>query len=288
MYQASVEKLTLNFKRVAGSSRGVLKSKDSWIISIWDSKNPKVIGKGEASIIVNLSPEWYEHYENFLNDVIENINHHFSNKLESLKNFPSIRFAVESALLNLKQQKVDLYFPSKFTQGLEGIKINGLIWMGDKDYMLSQIKDKLNQGFNCVKLKIGAIDFEAELALLKFIRSQFTEHEVELRVDANGAFSVESALEKLNLLSKFKLHSIEQPIKAGQIDAMHRLCQQTPLPIALDEELIGISCKAYNTKLISVIRPQYIILKLSLVGGFQASIVWIAAAEKHYFQWCII
>ena len=287
MYQASVEKLTLNFKRAAGTSRGILKTKDSWIISVWDSNKPSAIGKGEASIIANLSPEWDENYEDHINSIVKNIDDHIVNNLESLIAFPSIRFAIESALINLKQEEEQLYFPSKFTEGTAGIKINGLIWMGEKDFMLEQIKDKLKQGFDCLKLKIGAIDFEAEIELLKYIRSQFSAQEVELRVDANGAFAPSDALQKLERLSKFQLHSIEQPIKAGQVQEMYSLCRQTPLPIALDEELIGIHSLAKKNQLIKDIQPQYIILKPSLVGGFQSSDEWIDIAEQHHVAWWI-
>jgi o-succinylbenzoate synthase len=286
MYQASVEKLTLNFKRAAGTSRGVLKTKNSWIISIWDSENPLFVGKGEASIIENLSPEWSSDYEYRLSELLNDINDYTDN-LELLSDYPSIRFAIESALINLKEGKEDSYYPSLFTENKAGIKINGLIWMGEKSFMLDQVRTKLDQGFSCVKLKIGAIDFDAELDLLKYIRSQFSKDDVELRVDANGAFKPEEALEKLNQLSKFDLHSIEQPIMAGQLAEMHELCRTSPLPIALDEELIGINGIKAKSDLIEAIKPQYIILKPSLVGGFTSADEWISIAEEKAIAWWI-
>ena len=178
-------------------------------------------------------------------------------------------------------------FPSKFTQGKDDILINGLIWMGDKAFMQKQIKEKLNQGFNTIKLKIGAIDFNTELDLLKSIRNEYTSDEIELRVDANGAFQPKDALEKLKRLSDFNLHSIEQPIKARQWHEMAELCAKTPLPIALDEELIGIFENYDKEKLIQTIKPQYIILKPSLVGGFDGSLKWIDIAKRHSVAWWI-
>ena len=286
MYQASFKKLTLEFKRAAGTSRGILKTKNSWIISISESSNPSFVGKGEASIIENLSPEWSDQFEDKLNTVLKNIND-YAQDLSALQDYPSIRFGIEMALQNLKVKKEHIYLPSHFTDKEEGITINGLIWMGEKSYMLEQIKSKLEQGFNCVKLKIGAIDFEAELELLKYIRSKFSKDTVELRVDANGAFKPEDALSKLNQLALFDIHSIEQPIMAGQIEYMHELCRKTPLAIALDEELIGVNGCENKTQLIQSIKPQYIILKPSLVGGFESSDEWIKAAEENNVGWWI-
>lgn len=286
MYQASFEKTTLNFKLPAGTSRGVLKSKNSWIIRLWDSESPESVGIGEASIIEGLSPEWHEQLEEVLEVIVQTVDAHVKSHFIYLKSFPSIRFALESALLNLKNRS-GIYFPSEFTQGLSPIKINGLIWMGDKDFMFNQIKDKLDLGFNCIKLKIGAIDFESELELLKYIRSKFSKESVELRVDANGAFSADTALEKLDQLAKHDLHSIEQPIRQGQWKKMADLCSKTPLPIALDEELIGL--KEIDTKIlmISAIKPQFIILKPSLVGGFESCDEWIKLAEAYDAKWWI-
>ncbi|MBD3637430.1 MAG: o-succinylbenzoate synthase [Crocinitomicaceae bacterium] len=284
MLKASVEKITLQFKRPAGTSRGILSTKNSWIISLWNDEKPGITGKGEASIIESLSPEWSDEYENELRDILSNI-HLFSE--DDLINFPSIRFGIEAALKDLKNGGKREYFDNAFTRGEEGIRINGLIWMGDKSFMLDQIKEKLEMGFSCIKLKIGAIDFDAELDLLRFIRAKFSKETLELRVDANGAFAPKDALEKLEALSKFDLHSIEQPIKQRQWEEMAQLCKKTPLPIALDEELIGINEMSLKQQVLNTIKPQYIILKPSLVGGFTASDEWISLAEKMNIGWWI-
>ena len=207
--------------------------------------------------------------------------------MEELKEYPSIQFGLEQALLSLKSGDGFKLFPSDFTTGKSGIKINGLIWMGEKQFMLNQIKQKLKQGFDVIKLKIGAIDFQSELELLKFIRKDFSVEDVEIRVDANGAFHPDEALEKLKRLSDFDLHSIEQPIKAGQPDKMAGLCEKTPLPIALDEELIGIIDNYKKGELLKQIRPQYIILKPGLIGGFQGSNTWIDLAKEQKIGWWI-
>ena len=286
MLKATVEKVTLNFKRPAGTSRGVLHSKDSWIIKVWDDKNPVIKGVGEASIIKSLNPEWSDDYEDQLNAVVENISD-YAQKPDKLSEFPSIKFAIETALLDLKNGGRQLYFDTAFTRGNANIVINGLIWMGEKELMLEQIDQKLKAGFKCIKLKIGAIDFDEELEMLDYIRSYHNAEELELRVDANGAFSAEDAMSKLEKLSRFNLHSIEQPIRQGQWDKMRNLCLQTPLPIALDEELIGISLASEKRNLLDKIQPQYIILKPSLIGGLQEADEWIALAEERKIGWWI-
>lgn len=285
MYQASFEKITLNFKLPAGTSRGILKSKNSWIIKIWRTEDPSFVGIGEASIIENLSPEWNENYENVLSDTLVDVSSHIKSNFIHLKDYPSIRFGLESALLNLHHALENVYFPSNFTRENGSIKINGLIWMGDKEFMYDQIKKKLDDGFDCIKMKIGAIDFESEMDLLKYIRSKFSKESVELRVDANGAFSVDTVYQKLNKISTFDIHSIEQPIAKGQWDEMSELCANTPLPIALDEELIGVKEIDSKLLLLSTIKPQYIILKPSLLGGFSASDEWIKIADSYNIKW---
>ena len=191
------------------------------------------------------------------------------------------------AFRSLASKAPFLLFPSEFTDGNKSIYINGLVWMGDEAYMKRQIEEKLEKGYNCIKLKIGAIDFDKELALLEFIRSHFSAKQIEIRVDANGAFSSDQALSKLNQLSVFQLHSIEQPIAKNQIEEMAVLCSQTPLPIALDEELIGIFGIESKRALLKKIKPQYIILKPSLVGGFKGSQEWIDVAESMDIKWWI-
>jgi len=286
MYKAKVEKYTLNFKRPSGTSRGILTTKDSWFLEVWREDQPEIRGKGEASIIKTLSPEWNEHYPTFLEGVANNINHYIANP-EELHDFPSVFFALETALKDLENGGKGIIYASDFTKKQAPIKINGLIWMGDKAFMLEQIKEKIAAGFDCIKLKIGAIDFETELNLLAFIRENYSKDQIELRVDANGAFPPEQALDKLKALAQFDLHSIEQPIKQGQYKAMHDLCKATPLPIALDEELIGITDFEQKRELLTTIQPQYIILKPSLIGGIKGSDEWIALAEELNIGWWI-
>ena len=287
MYQASIEKYTLNFIKPSGTSRGVLTTKDSWFIRVWKSENPAFKGIGEASIIKTLSPDWSDDYPFIIQKVADNINDYVPNLHEELVNYPSIIFAIETALKDLENGGKGLLFSSPFTNKKAPIKINGLIWMGDEAYMLEQIRTKIKDGFDCIKLKIGAIDFQKELDVLRFIRSHYSEKEIELRVDANGAFSPNEAMEKLNALAEFDIHSIEQPIRQGQIAEMRDLCASTPIPIALDEELIGVTQLSDKIQLLTDIRPQYIILKPSLIGGFKGSDEWVQAAEDLGINWWI-
>jgi o-succinylbenzoate synthase len=201
--------------------------------------------------------------------------------------FPSIQFGVEMAFESLASSNPFLLFPSEFTEGKKTISINGLIWMGEPQFMKQQIEEKLAQGFNCIKLKIGAIDFQKELDLLHYIRANFDEKSIEIRVDANGAFNKIEALNKLNQLSGFELHSIEQPISVKQYDSMAELCRKTPIPIALDEELIGVFNYSEKEALLQKIKPQFIILKPSFIGGFKGTKEWIDLAEKYQIGWWI-
>ncbi|MXN90397.1 o-succinylbenzoate synthase [Flavobacterium sp. Sd200] len=281
---ASYQKYILNFKRPSGTSRGVMTEKETWFI-ILEKEGKR--GIGECGILRSLSIDDRPDYEEKLEWVCENI-HLGQDKLwEELIEFPSIQFGVETAFRLLEAENPYLLFPSEFTQSRAPIPINGLVWMGEEAYMKEQIEDKIKQGFNCIKLKIGAIDFVYELGLLRFIRDNFTPEQIEIRVDANGAFSSNEALGKLIQLSEYKLHSIEQPIKQHQHDSMAELCKTTPLPIALDEELIGVFTHEAKDALLQKIKPQYIILKPSLVGGFKGCAEWIALAEKYNIGWWI-
>ncbi len=284
MIHASYKKYILHFKRPSGTSRGVLTEKETWFILL--EQNGKK-GIGECGILRTLSIDDRPDYEEKLKWVCENINLEKEKLWEALREFPSIQFGVEQAFLSLESDNPFLLFPSEFTSGKQSIPINGLVWMGDEVFMKQQIEEKLAVGFNCIKLKIGAIDFQQELDLLQFIRNNFDEKTIEIRVDANGAFPLEEALSKLQKLSEFKLHSIEQPIKAGNWSEMAVLCQKTPIPIALDEELIGIFTYEEKERLLQTIKPQYIILKPSLVGGFKGSQEWIELAEKYQIGWWI-
>ncbi len=286
MFTASIQKYTLTFKRPSGTSRGVLTQKDSWFLSIWETSIPEITGVGEASIIKTLSPDWSASYENKLHAVAGKINY-FIDHPDELKDYPSILFAMETALLDLKNGGKGLLFPSAFTRKEASIPINGLIWMGSEAFMHEQIEEKIDAGFNCIKMKIGAIDFENEISLLASIRQRYSASQMELRVDANGAFSVDEAPLKLKRLAELDLHSIEQPIKQGQVAAMRDLCKNTPLPIALDEELIGITAIAKKRELLTTIQPHYIILKPSLIGGLSGTDDWIKVAEENAINWWI-
>ena len=282
--QASFQKHILNFKQASGTSRGVLKTKDTYFISI-EEKDKK--GIGECGLFRGLSIDDRPDYEGKLQWVCKNIQLGEEALLKELNEFPSIQFGIEQAFLSLKNADPFEFYPSNFTNGQKGISINGLIWMGSKVFMKSQIAEKIAAGFTTIKLKIGAIDFDAELELLQYIREQFTPQEIELRVDANGAFLPDEALEKLKRLSEYELHSIEQPIKQGQLEEMAELCSKTPLPIALDEELIGVFEYTDKARIIEVIKPQYIVLKPSLIGGFRGSEEWIKIANAHDIGWWI-
>jgi o-succinylbenzoate synthase len=282
LIQASYKKHTLHFKRPGGTSRGILHIKETYFIFL-KQNNKK--GIGECGLFKGLSSDDVPNYEEKLAWTCNNIHLGLNQLTDVLQEFPSIIFGLEQAFLSLNNENPFELFPSKFTKGEDKIPINGLIWMGDKDFMKEQIKEKLQSGFTTIKLKIGAIDFDTELALLKSIRKEFNADEVELRVDANGAFTPDNALEKLKRLSELELHSIEQPIKTGQWKVMQKLCEITPLPIALDEELIGVIDK--KQKLIDYIKPQFIILKPSLIGGINGSNQWINIAKNANIGWWI-
>ncbi|WP_203258323.1 o-succinylbenzoate synthase [Hyunsoonleella ulvae] len=282
--KASFQHYILNFKTPSGTSRGVLKTKDTWIIKI-DSQGKT--GIGECGMFKGLSADDRPDFLETLAWACANVNKGQAYLISKLKAFPSIQFGLEMAFTSLEAQYPFELFPSDFTKGNTPIPINGLIWMGNKAFMQQQIAEKIDAGFNCIKMKIGAIDFQTEVELLKGVRQQFTSKDIELRVDANGAFHPNEALEKLKILSDFDLHSIEQPIKQGQIEDMARLCEITPLPIALDEELIGVFDVTKKEELLQTIRPQYIILKPTLVGGYQGSDTWIGIAEKNSIGWWI-
>ena len=282
--KATYHKYLLHFKRPSGTSRGVMTDKETWFIVLeQDGKK----GIGECGILRGLSCDDRPDYEKKLEWTCANI--HLGKDLlwEALLEFPSIQFGIEMAFQSLASETPYLLFPSDFTQGQKSIPINGLIWMGEESFMKEQIEEKLATGFRCVKLKIGAIDFDKELQLLRYIRTNFSPEQVEIRVDANGAFDKNNALDKLIQLSEFKLHSIEQPIAKNNTDRMSELCKTSPFPIALDEELIGVFSASEKEALLQKIKPQYIILKPSFVGGFRGTQEWISLAEKHQIGWWI-
>ena len=282
--QAKFFKHQLQFKQASGTSRGVLTYKDTWFIQI---EVDSLKGIGECGMFRGLSIDDRDDFEAKLSWACQNINLGLDALLPALIEFPSIQFGLEMAFLSLKQKDSFELFPSDFTRGQDSIPINGLIWMGDAHQMKQQIKDKLKDGFSCLKLKIGAIDFQSELELIKSIRTEFDAQTIEIRVDANGAFKPDEALEKLKRLSEYNLHSIEQPIQQGQPQEMAKLCTQTPLPIALDEELIGVFSILKKQLLLETINPQYIILKPTLVGGFGGSQEWINLATSNSIGWWV-
>jgi o-succinylbenzoate synthase len=281
---ASHQKYILQFKRPGGTSRGVLHTKVTHILRVQSHDR---VGFGECGVFRGLSIDDRPDYVEKLHWLCRNINNDLEELWEQLKEFPSIQFGLEQALMSVKSQYQFDLFPSKFTDGVDGIPINGLIWMGEASFMKSQIQNKLKSGFTTIKMKIGAIDFKTELSLLKEIRKEYSASEITLRVDANGAFKIGNALEKLKRLSELQIHSIEQPIKKGRLQEMASLCEQSPLPIALDEELIGIFDVTTKKKLLQIVQPDYIILKPSLVGGFRGSEEWIKIAEQENIKWWI-
>ena len=282
--KASYQKYILDFKQPSGTSRGVMTHKETWFIVI---ENDHKKGIGECGILRGLSCDDRPDYEEKLAWTCANIHLGVESLWEALIEFPSIQFGVEMAFQSLASENPFLLFPSAFTNGQKSIPINGLIWMGTEAFMKQQIEVKLAEGFHCLKLKIGAIDFEEEMKLLAFIRQNFTPEQVEIRVDANGAFNITDALIKLNQLSGFELHSIEQPIQKNNTDSMSELCKNSPIPIALDEELIGVFSLQEKEQLLVKIKPQYVILKPSFVGGFRGANEWIMLAEKYHIKWWI-
>lgn len=291
----NIQFLSLKFKVPAGTSRGYLDEKPSWILSL--EKNGTT-GIGEISVIEGLSPEFENRpsfeksIHNFLADFIEFYRDQehieiadFVIKHPEIKAYPSILFGIESAILDLLNGGNQIYFQNKFTEGNQKIPINGLVWMGDAPFMLKQVEEKIQSGFNTIKLKVGALDWENEIRILEAIRNKYDKSQISIRLDANGAFDVTLALEKLKLLYQFEIHSIEQPIKPGRTKVMKELCALSPIPIALDEELIGISSLNEKKQLLQFIQPQYIILKPSLHGGISGSKEWISIAEELDIEW---
>ncbi len=276
--KAGWTKRTLNFTQPAGTSRGVMKTRDIWIITLIDKEKT---GIGECSPLPGLSLDNIDQIESKLGEVCKNP-HLYINDLSILKEFPSIRFGLEMAELDLRNGGNQNYYGS-----IEPIKINGLIWMGNPDFMMHQVEQKLTEGWKCIKMKIGALEFDKELDILQSIRSQFGKDNLELRVDANGAFTVSDTNEKLNRLAEFDLHSIEQPIQTGQWDLLTELCQYSPIPIALDEELIPLVNEKDRIEMLDRVKPQYLVLKPSLLGGFFESEKWIHLAKERNIGWWV-
>ena len=269
----AIEERTLHFKQPAGTSRGVYTTRRIWLVTVSDGS---AVGIGECAPLPQLSCDDIPDYGDVLRRFCDEVERTGEIPYEDLRDYPSMLFGLETAMRSLHST---LLFDTPFSRGEAGIPINGLVWMGNYDEMLSRLEEKLEKGFRCVKLKIGAIDFDQELDLVKRIRDRFSFHEVELRLDANGAFKYDEALYKLELLSQYQIHSIEQPIRQGQWSFMSELCRESPLPIALDEELIGINDPGMKRHMLNIIKPRYIILKPSLHGGITGCREWISTAR---------
>ncbi len=280
--KASYQKYILQFKQPAGTSRGVLKTKETYFLTLTNESRK---GIGECNLFKGLSSDDRPGYEDKLQWVCDHIGLKPIEMMAALQQWPSILFGYEMALRSLQSTDPFTLFPSLFTQQQDTININGLVWMGDQDFMMRQLEEKLAAGFTCIKLKIGAIDFDAEMKLLESIRTRYSESEITIRVDANGAFTPQEALKKLDRIATYQVHSIEQPIQQGQWEEMAYLCKKTPLPIALDEELIGLYNSDKRAACLDVIQPQFIILKPALVGGFTSCREWINLAGARHIDW---
>lgn len=311
MYKIEISERTLHFRQPAGTSRGVYTTRHSYYLTLTSDELPGVEGVGECATLPDLSCDAKPEYEMTLRQVCQMVEQMGRIPYDMIRAYPSITFGLETAFASffdaakkfleivpaegasssemLKQKGVSVpagmenlteLFDSPFGRGEEGITINGLVWMGTYEEMLARLEEKLQAGFHCVKLKIGAIDFFKELDLIKRIRDVYTKEQVELRVDANGGFLPENAMSQLETLAKYDIHSIEQPIKQHQWPKMAQLCRETPLPIALDEELIGVNVRSMKQALLDTVRPQYIILKPSLHGGIYGCNEWIELANQ--------
>lgn len=288
-------KHTLKFKFEAGTSRGVYTEKDTFFLKIFDSENPSVFGMGEAAPLKGLSIDDFPNFEQILQEICNtfngldlevfewNINIILSQLIDD--RLPSIKFGFETALLDVMNGGKRVIFDNDFAKSQKALNINGLVWMGNKEFMTTQVDEKLAAGFDTIKMKVGAINFVEELEILASIRQQFSAEQITLRVDANGAFSPEEAPEKLVQLANYQIHSIEQPIQQKQVEAMADLCQNGAIPIALDEELIGVSDYVQKMQLLKKLKPTYIILKPTLLGGLQHCREWIEIASRLHIGW---
>ena len=292
MLQSYTFSHTLQFNFPAGTSRGVMTTRPTHFVVL---EQQGVRGIGECAPLAKLSEDDVTNLPTMIELVLQRIaKRPFPRSAREVfqlvrdavpANLPSVRFGLETALIDLLHGGRRLVFPSVMRPQFTPLPINGLIWMGDRDFMQQQIDKKLAQGFRCIKLKIGAIDFADELRLLASIRQRYSREVVTLRVDANGAFSAAGAMKKLKQLAKLNIHSIEQPIAPGQTKAMATLCRDSPVPIALDEELVGKHTTEERAQLLDAIQPQYIILKPTLLGGIEAADDWVLLAEDRSIGW---
>ena len=281
--KARYKRYELHFKRPAKTSRGEYHTRNVWYLFL--EENGKT-GIGECAPLPGLSTETPEEVEKLLSEICANPSTFVKNP-DATKKVSSVHFALEMAVQDLQNGGRQILFPSDFTEGKKGIPINGLIWMGDPEFMQQQIREKIEAGFRCIKLKIGSLNFEKELNILSSIRKKYDAGQLTLRVDANGAFQPDEAIEKLRRLAQFQIHSIEQPIAAGQWKEMAAVCKKSTVPVALDEELIGIHDKTQKEQLLETIQPQFLILKPSLHGGFSGCEEWIKLAEDRSVGWWV-
>ncbi|MFZ6012732.1 MAG: o-succinylbenzoate synthase [Bacteroidota bacterium] len=286
--RATYFKKVFEFNFKARTSRGLMKDKTSWFIKVWDHQHPEVFGLGECGPLPGLSPDACPDFEDVLRQVIDKFQQKQPAHISDLRplvprGYPSIIFGFETAMLDLQHGGKRTIYKNKFTEG-QPISINGLIWMGDMDFMMSQINEKIRQGFRCIKLKVGGLDFDRECDTLQYIRKRYFREDILIRLDANGAFKIDDVLFKLDQLSKFTVQSIEQPIKPG-LKEMEELCRKSPIPVAFDEELIGKEANEEKIDLLDRLKPQFIILKPTLHGGLQGCAEWIDLAEQRGIGW---
>ncbi len=291
--QFEVLPLVLDFKFAAGTSRGTLKQKTSYLLKIWEESNPTIVGIGEAGPLPKLSIDDVDNFEQVFNTTVQkaNLSAVPNSEAEALEmaaslpeSYPSMRFALETALLDLHHGGKKCILKNDFVKGKKSIPINGLIWMGYTDFMMDQINKKIAEGYTCIKIKVGALNFDQELDVLEYLRKKFYKSDVTIRLDANGAFKSFNVMERLKALSKHGIHSIEQPVQQGQYDLMKKVCAEGAIQVALDEELIGLTGQA-RADMLDAIQPAYIILKPTLLGGIQATKEWIQLAEERNIEW---
>lgn len=284
MLKAAWSKYLLNFKQPATTSRETMTVRPTYFIKIWDDDDPTRFGIGEAALFKGLSADDLPDYESVMEQCCRRMDDIARNLPPELDRYPSILFGLETAVADLKYSGKGIITDCRWTDGREPILINGLVWMGNYDEMLQRVEQKLSEGFHCLKFKIGGIDFAQEAEMIRQVRKSFSKDLIEIRLDANGGFSPADAMTKLEQLAQFDIHSIEQPIRQGQWAEIAKICRESPIPVALDEELIGVAPDS-REKLVETIMPAYLILKPTLCGGMRGSDHWIRIAENHGVGW---
>ena len=287
MIRAVWKEVTLTPKFELGTSKGPITTRTVWYLIAWHEERPDVKGIGEAALFPGHSKEFPADVRTKLLELCMDTSNWRSRLNDDLVDVPSVRFAVEQCLRDLEASGSKVLFPSPFTLGRQGIPINGLVWMGDKPTMMKRLREQIDGGYTTVKMKIGAIDIDEEIALLKSVREEFDARDIALRVDANGAFHARNAMDVLHRLADLQVESIEQPVAPGLYEVMAELCERSPLPIALDEDLTGLNTRDSKVDLLEHVKPKYIVIKPSLVGGWLAAEEWIALARERQIGWWI-